>query len=253
MISCISAIAAEHKSPKEYLDLLKSNACPEETSRYEPSFICRYVIPYAVEKRDIAGLAKLYAWSCHESVKRQALQELKKLLHNPHCMERRKISKHIVKMECILRPRQDDPKMKDKNIVILYFEVYRLIITLLNIAILNGDVTREDVADILEHGQEANGVLQTVAKELECLKFDRDQVKSHTYVIGKFLSAVDMHLLNKSPKVSVMVKQLNHLIEAKLTVAEQKAIEREIQSSIRSITDKFHQHVIFHYLIILVS
>ena len=143
--------------------------------------------------------------------------------------------------------------MKDKNIVILYLEVYRVVITLLNIAILNGDVTREDIADILEHGQEANCVLQTVAKELEYLKFDRDQVKSHMYVIGKFLSAVETHFLNKSSKVSVMVKQLNHLIEAKLTVAEQKAIEKDIQSSIRSMTDKFHQHVIFHYLIILVS
>ena len=248
-------ISADGSSPKEFLSFLKQNNCREElNAHYHESFICRYVVPYTVERKDIAGLAKLYSWSYHESVKSQALQNLKALLHDPSVW-RMKLWKHLVNMERILRPKQEDPKMKDKNIVMLCLEVYRLIISLLYIAIVSGNLGRDDVADILEHRKETHCVLEALAEELYLLNFDRDQVKSHMYIIAKFLTdklhtAVDM---NKSQKVSVMVKQLNHLTEANLTAEDQKSSVNDIQSSMGCLSDKFHQHVIFHYLVILVS
>ena len=254
MIIHLSIIAA-HKPPDKFFDLLKQNDCQEELNAVgHQTFICRYVVPYAVEKKDIVGLAKLYSWSRHELVKRQALQNLKALLHDQSHIKKKTLWKDLVNIEHSIRPRQDDPKVKDKNIVMLCLEVYRLIISLLYIGIVSGDVVRDDIADILEQRQEANRVLEDLEQELSHLKFDCDQVKSQMYIIGKFLKdkLCTAMAMNKS-QVSVMVKQLNHLIEGNLTAADQKSTEEAIQSSMRCLTDKFHQHVIFHYLVILVS
>jgi len=236
--------------------LLKRNDRPDELNvRYKQSFIFRYVIPYAFKEKDIAGLAKLYAWSRHESVKKQALQNLKQLLHDPECIQKEKLWRHVANMERILRPRRDDPQLKDKNITMLFLEVYRIVISLLYVAIISGKVNHDAIDDILKQGQEANAEVDALAQDLYQLGFDHDQVLSHTSIIGTFLTK-KLHTAEdqkKSKTLRMLVKNINYLVESNLTVDEQRFKENGIKSSIKDLTDTFHQHVIFHYLVIVVS
>ena len=213
------------------------------------------MIPYAFKEKDIAGLAKLYAWSRHESVKSQALQNLKQLLHDPECIRKEKVWRHVANMERILRPRRDDPQLKDKNITMLFLEVYRIIISLLYIAIISGKVNHDAIEDILQHGKEANDEVDALAQDLYQLNFDHDQVLSHTSIIGRFLTK-KLHTAEdqeKSKTLRTLVKNINHLVESNLTADEQRSKENGIKSSIKDLTDTFHQHVIFHYLVMVVS
>ena len=254
LLLCI--ISADGNLPSEFLEALKQNNWQDELRvHYGEEFVLRYVIPYAVQNEDIVGLAELYAWSTHESVKCQVLQNLNSLLHRPSCLKKNTLGKQLINTERILRPKHDDTNLKDKNVIMVFLEVYRLVISLLYIAIVTGDVKRDDIADILEHGRDANGVLEGQAQQLYNLNFDHDLVKSHMYIIGKFLK-VELYRAvesKKSQTVRVIVMQLIHLMTATLTSDEITSIKKAMKSSISCLTSKFQQHVTFYYLTILVS
>ena len=257
-----SIISADGKSANEFLQSLKENDRLEELhAHYGKLYVSKYVIPYACRNKDLAGLAKLYAWSRDNSIKLHALEKVKDLLNHYTSITDKNFGKHLVAMELVLRPKRDDPKVKDMTIVMLYLEVYRITISMLYLAIVSGSVLPQQVKDVLDHRQQAHDALEALADDTQQIyHVDPEQVKAHTYVICKFFTerlptAVDENSPKKKKKtLSTVVGQLDVLTGKNLPQPQRQEIERAIDSSITEcLPDKFHRHVIFHYLVILVS
>ncbi|KAK2160927.1 hypothetical protein NP493_1617g00001 [Ridgeia piscesae] len=151
--------------------------------------------------------------------------------------------------------------VKDATVVKLYLEVYHLVVTLLYIAVVSGSVSGEEVkeSEIWNHAEDANGALKHLVKDQHEVHYaDVDQLKSHEYIIGKFLKENLRAAVGKPQdvaKLGMAVKQLNALVgDATMTSAARDARQKVIESSItKCLDDKFHQHVVFHYLVIVVG
>ena len=231
------------------------SACGKHSNN-DPLNICKHIIPNALREKEYNCLANLYASSCNDAVKRQALQTMKELLTRYTFTTDKEIGEQLVHIESVLRPKQDGPK--DPTIVKLYLEVYHLVVTLLYIAVASGSISQQQVGDVLEHGQEASSALEAlVSEQLQFHWADADQLNSHMYIIGKFLKE-KLRAAVETPKyidkLNVFLKRLNSLTDPRLTVDERSSRQRVIEPSItKCLPDKFHQHVVFHYLVILVS
>ena len=216
----------------------------------------------SIENDPLITRAKSYVSpSSDTAVKRQALQYIKDVITRPRLTsaEDENVGLYLLNIASILRP--TTAMVKDATVVKLYLEVYHLVVTLLYIAVVNGSVSEEQVkgSEIWNHAAEANGALKHLVKDQHEVHYaNADQLKSHEYIIGKFLNDKLRAAVEKPQdvtKLSKAVKQLNAFVsDATMTSVARGARQKDIESSItKCLHDKFHQHVVFHYVVIVVS
>ena len=212
----------------------------------------------SIENDPLITRAKSYVSpSSDTAVKRQALQYIKDFIIRPR--QTSAANEIMLSIAFILRP--TTAMDKDATVVKLYLEVYHLVVTLLYIAVVSGSVSEEQVkgSEIWNHAVEANGALKHLVKDQHEVHYtDADQLKSHEYIIGKFLNDKLRAAVEKPQdvaKLSKAVKQLNAFVsDATMTSVARGARQKDIESSItKCLDDKFHQHVVFHYVVTMVS
>jgi len=228
-----------------------------------PSYRSKHRVQQSsIENDPLITRANSYVSSSSDTaVKRQALQYIKDVIIRPRLTAAadENLGRHLLSIAFILRP--TTAMVKDATVVKLYLEVYHLVVTLLYIAVVSGSVSGEEVkeSEIWNHAEDANGALKHLVKDQHEVHYaDVDQLKSHEYIIGKFLKENLRAAVGKPQdvaKLGMAVKQLNALVgDATMTSAARDARQKVIESSItKCLDDKFHQHVVFHYLVIVVS
>ena len=225
-------------------------------------YISKYVIPHAFRKKDLAGLAKLFAWATDNNIKLHTLETTKELLIRHTSIADRKFGEHLVAVERVLRPKEGEAHVTDMTIIMVYLEVYRLVISLIYLAVVSGNISPDQVKDVFDCRLQAHDALKSLAGEYQQLyNVDPDHILAHTYVIGKFYTEkLASAIEGSSPKkkknnlgMLMLMRQLAILKGSNLPKPQRHEIENSVASSIKEcLSDKFLRHVFFHYLVILV-
>jgi len=143
----------------------------------------------------------------------------------------------------------------------VYLEVYRLVVSLIYLAVVSGNISPGQITDVSDCTLQAHDALKSLAGEYQRLyNVDPDHVQAHTYVIGKFFTEkLASSIEGSSPKkkkknnIGTLVGQLAILKGSNLPKPQRQEIENSVASSITEcLCDKFLRHVFFHYLVILV-
>ena len=257
----VTIISADGRSPDEFLQSLKANSRPEELhAHYTSMYISKYVIPHAFRKKDLAGLAKLFAWATDNNIKLHTLETTKELLIRHTSIADKKFGEHLVAVERVLRPKKGEAHVTDMTIIMVYLEVYRFVISLIYLAVVSGSISPDQVKDVSDSRLQAHDALKSLAGEYQRLyNVDPDHILAHTYVIGKFFteklaSAIEgPSSKKKNNNLGTLVGQLAILKGSNLPKPQRQQIENSVASSIAEcLSDKFLRHVFFHYLVILV-
>jgi len=224
-------------------------------------YISKYVIPHAFRKKDLAGLAKLFVWTSDSNIKLHTLEATKELLIRHTSIADKKFGEHLVAVELVLRPKKGEAHVTDMTIIMVYLEVYRLVVSLIYLAVVSGNISPGQITDVSDCTLQAHDALKSLAGEYQRLyNVDPDHVQAHTYVIGKFFTEkLASSIEGSSPKkkkknnIGTLVGQLAILKGSNLPKPQRQEIENSVASSITEcLCDKFLRHVFFHYLVILV-